>query len=301
MTTDKSQWADTLVHLFALAMKLEGEGQYNLAKLCRAAADSSSRHATFRIAIPTDKDTLAADIKQTVEALSKLGISANLLTALKQGADIMAQGQLPLINIVPHPFVCRTCGHLALGEPPEKCPTCGAWADTYQKFLPNYWFDALEPPAAVERLRQTPIEVGKLLEGVSESALNQQPKDGGWAIRNVLSHLRDAEGVLSFRLDLFLKGEHPVLESKAVFAWATEEASRPPSAREIFQTYKTARQETIGKLDKLPLADWWRTGEHEEFGVVSLRQQVSYFASHEITHLSQIESLRRQLEKSKGT
>ena len=37
MTTDNSEWKDTLVHLFALASRLEGEGQYNLAKLARAA------------------------------------------------------------------------------------------------------------------------------------------------------------------------------------------------------------------------------------------------------------------------
>ena len=34
-----------------------------------------------------------------------------------------------------------------------------------------------------------------------------------------------------------------------------------------------------------------RVGRHEEFGVVSIKQQVSYFASHELTHLPQIERL----------
>lgn len=47
------------------------------------------------------------------------------------------------------------------------------------------------------------------------------------------------------------------------------------------------------KLEQLPLADWWHTGRHQEFGVVTLRQQVSYFAAHELTHLSQIDALRR--------
>jgi hypothetical protein len=41
----------------------------------------------------------------------------------------------------------------------------------------------------------------------------------------------------------------------------------------------------------LPLVDWWRTGRHEEFGVVTIRQQVSYFAAHESTHLAQIRAL----------
>lgn len=291
MMNDKSQWVEALIHLFALASRLEGEGQYNLAKLARAAADSLCRQAAHPIDIPTDKVKLAADIQQTVETLSNLGVNADLLTALKRGANVMAEGGLPLIDVTPHPYVCRTCGHLTLGEPVEKCPTCGAWAGTFQKFMPNYWFDALEPYAVLEQLRQTPIEVEKLLEGLSDDVLNQTPQDGGWSLRNALSHLRDAQGVLAFRLDLFLKEDHPILESKAVFAWARDEVDRPPSVREIFETYKASREESICQLENLPLADWRRTGKHEEFGEITLRQQVSYFASHELTHLPQIERL----------
>lgn len=55
-----------------------------------------------------------------------------------------------------------------------------------------------------------------------------------------------------------------------------------------------SRQEIIVRLDSIPFAVWWRTGRHEEFGVVSIKQQVSYFASHELTHLPQIERLVRQ-------
>jgi len=296
---NKSEWADTLIHLFALALKLEGEGQYNLAKLCRATADSLSRCAAYQIEIPTDRDKLAADIQQTIKSLYGLDVNVDLLTSLQRGAEILAQGQLPLIDVTPHPYVCRTCGHLTLNQPAEKCPTCGAWAETFQKFMPIYWFDALEPPAALERLRQTPIQVEKLLNGLSESVLNQQPQDGGWTIRNIVSHLRDAQGVLDFRVGLFIKQEHPVLESKAVFAWATNEAERPPSARDIFETYRASRAETLRQLESLPLSDWWRTGRHQEFGTLTLRQQVSYFASHEITHFPQIELLRRQLADGK--
>lgn len=291
MVTDKAGWADVLTHLFALASRLEGEGQYNLAKLTRAAADSLCRQETYPLEIPASKDKLAADIQQTIDALSLLNVSVELLVAMKQGADLLAQGHLPLITVAPHPYVCRTCGHIALAPPAEPCPICGAWGETFQKFMPNYWFDALEPPAALERLRHTPLVVEKLIEGLSDEAMNQLPSDGGWAIRNTLSHLRDAQGVFDFRVDLFLKEAHPILESKAVFAWAKNEAERPPSAHNIFETYRVSRAGTLRKLESLPHSDWWRTGRHEEFGTMTLRQQVSYFAAHESTHLSQIQAL----------
>lgn len=52
-----------------------------------------------------------------------------------------------------------------------------------------------------------------------------------------------------------------------------------------------SRTETLLEQESLPLSDWWRAGKHEEFGTVTLRQQVSYFAAHESTHLSQIKAL----------
>jgi len=91
--------------------------------------------------------------------------------------------------------------------------------------------DALEPFAALKRLRQTPLDVAPLLEGLSEEDLNRQPEDGGWAIRNIVAHLRDAQGVLSFRLGLLLEQENPSLESKAVFEWAIKEEGRPRSGQ----------------------------------------------------------------------
>ncbi len=295
MANVKVEWVDTLIHLFALASRLEEEGQYNLAKLARAAADSLCRQAAYPPGLPTDSDRLVADIQQTIAALSRLNVSADLLSAWQRGTELMAQGELSLITVTPHPYVCRTCGQITLSPPAAPCPTCGAWGETFQKFMPNYWFDALEPPAAMQRLRQTPTEVEKLLEGLSDAQLDWQPPDKGWAIRNILTHLRDAQSVLAFRLDLFRQEENPALEAKAVWTWAADEAERPFTARDIFAVYKAARAETVAGLEQLPLTHWWRTGRHAEFGVVTLRQQVSYFAAHEVTHLSQMESLRRYL------
>ena len=72
MALDIRIWRDTLVHLFALAARLEGEGQYNLAKLARAAAESLSRKAAYQLDTPTYQEKLAAELKQTAEVLALL-------------------------------------------------------------------------------------------------------------------------------------------------------------------------------------------------------------------------------------
>ncbi len=257
------------MQLLALASRLEDEGQYNVAKLARAGADALGRSVAWQSAQPSGSVDLAGQVEQAAAALAGLGGDAGLAAALRRGAAALAEGRVPLIGETPHPFVCRTCGQVALGEVTDQCPTCGAWPDTFQRFMPNYWFDALEPFAALETLRRTPEDVAGLLAGLSEEVMNRPPAEGGWAIRNVVTHLRDAQQVFAGRVDLFLAEERPVLETKAVWTWAAREEERPPTAAEIFASYRASRTDTLAKLESMPLDHWWRSGQHQEFGQVT--------------------------------
>jgi hypothetical protein len=290
----RSEWTQVLLPLLTLALRLEGEGQYNLAKMARATVDALGRRAAYQSYLSTERGGLVEEIEIVTDALSQMEVGEELLASLWRGANALAEGRIPSIIETPHPFVCRTCGQIVLGAVTEKCPTCGAWPGTFQWFAPIYWLEALDPPAALEKLHQTPLEVEALLDGLSVQALTQEPPDGGWAILNVITHMRDAQDVLDYRLELFAKEEHPVLEAKAVWSWAKNELDHPLSTLEVFEEYKATRAKILARLESLPFVDWWRTGQHQEFGVVSIKQQVSYFASHEITHLPQIESLRNQ-------
>ncbi len=290
---ENSNSTQIILPLLTLALRLEGEGQYNLAKLARAAVDVLCRRAAYQSFLSAESHDLVEEIERVTEALSRMDVGEELPVAFHHGANALAEGRIPSITETPHPYVCRTCGHIVMGEVKGKCPTCGAWPDTFQWFAPIYWLEALDPPFALEKLRQTPQEVAALLNDLSEQAMALEPQDGGWAIRNILIHLRDAQDVLDYRLDLFSREEHPILASKAVWSWAKDEKEHPPSTLAIFEEYKSTRAKILSRLESLPLKDWWRTGQHEEFGCVSIKQQVSYFASHEIAHLPQIETLRK--------
>lgn len=277
--------------LFALSAKLEGEGQYNNAKLLRSAVESFSRIAALEIALPSDNVELASEVNRAIKAISGLGISPDLTDAMKRGSNATADGRLPLINETPNPYVCRHCGYVTLEKPTVNCPQCRAQPGTFKQFMPVFWLDNYDPFQSLKRLRQTPKDLADLLEGLSESDMNLVPENGGWNIRNAVSHLRDAQGVMEFRIQLMIEQDNPRLESKAVFEWAADENDRPPETEEIFNTYNDSRHRTLLTLENLSLKDWWRTGEHEEFGTLTIMQQVSYFATHEITHFPQIEAL----------
>ncbi len=291
MSNHPSSWADTLARLLALASRLEREGQYNVAKLARAAADALGRQAAYRIDLPPDFMTLAAETEQLAAAVAALGAGDELAVALRVGATGLREGRFTLYTETPDVFVCRTCGAATLGKPAAPCPVCGAWAETFQRFLPVYWLNDLEPLDAIERLRRTPAAVAALLDAASATVLAREAAPGGWSLRQAASHLRDAQGVLAQRLELMLAHDNPPLTALAVFAWAQQETENPPTTRTVFAEYQAERARLLARLEALPLADWWRTGRHEEFGVVTIRQQVSYFAAHESTHMQQIAAL----------
>ena len=291
MNTNQNEWADTIVLACALAGRLEEAGQYNIAKLLRAAADSQLRQAAYSLDLPEDKKALAGEVMSFVGALNRLDVSEDLITAIQTGAMRMSEGHLPQIRETPTPYVCRSCGFLTMLKPRTSCPNCGAWKDTFKRFRPVYWLDAFDPYTSLEKLRRTPLEITRMLSGRDEADFNRAPENGGWTIRNILSHLLDAQGVLNFRVNLMLTQENPELKSLAVFDWAINDQERPADTLEILATYRDSRQEMLARLGSIPLADWWLTALHQEFGSVTVRQQVSYFALHEISHLPSIARL----------
>lgn len=285
-------WAQTVVHLLALADRMEGHGQLNIAKLARAAADSLARRAAYLLNLPQDPDALASDLGHLLAILPGFGLNDTLATAMKQGKAAMTEGRLPLYEELPNPHVCRTCGELLLGPPAGPCVVCGAWPATFQQFKPVYWLDALQPREALVQLAATPDIVAGNLEGLTEEQLGRPPADGGWSMRQVLAHMRDAESVLRARVQLMMEQENPTLEALAVFEWATSEDDRPPATEAIFEDYRQSRHQTLTFLKELSPWDWWRTGRHKEFGTVTILNQASYFSTHEQTHLADLAMLK---------
>jgi predicted Zn-ribbon and HTH transcriptional regulator/uncharacterized damage-inducible protein DinB len=253
-----------------------------------------ARRAAYEQSKQLEYQDSVSEAKRVINSLSELGVNQDLLVAFRKGITALEENRLPLLHETPHPFVCRTCGFVYLSKVSAHCPVCDARPETFQRFLPIYWLERFNPQESLNAFQKTPAEIDALIDGVTEQALQQPASDGGWSIRNVLSHLQDAQQVFLYRLELMVKEEHPILASKAVFQWAASEEDRPATTFEIFQNYQKARKGLLEKLETLTFKDWQRTGFHDEFGIVSLQHQASYFATHEITHLPQIQHLRDQ-------
>lgn len=139
----------------AFAEKAEKEGYHQIAKLFRAAANGEAVHALNYLnklqVIGSTKDNLKKAIDGETEEFSDMYPSMSkhaeeegkgdvatvfnwALAVEKEHAELYKKaldqdGDLEAEDY----FVCQGCGHLHVGEAPEKCPICGAPKEKFNK------------------------------------------------------------------------------------------------------------------------------------------------------------------------
>jgi hypothetical protein len=209
------------------------------------------------------------------------GIGPELLTALHDGQQAAREGRTIPWTEIPPASVCRNCGQVVLGLGTHPCPACGAQPLTLREFPPVYFLEPLNPGQALQALAASPEEVEGMVGGLSEAQMARPSGPGEWSMRNLLSHLLVAQGLLAGRVEKMLQEDNPSL--KGVAAWKVD-GEELLTGRDMLERYRQSRQATVRLLEGMEWQDWWRTAQHEEFGSVTILQQASYFAKHERSH-----------------
>lgn len=141
------------------ADRAEKEGYANVARLFRAIAYAEQVHATNHYkelgGINTSTENLqaaidgethevnemypayraVAELEEDKGAIRSTGwaLEAEKIHALmyKGAKEAVKKGVDPELGAI---YICQVCGHTIEGEPPEKCPLCGAKRQKYVKF-----------------------------------------------------------------------------------------------------------------------------------------------------------------------
>lgn len=290
---DSADRGDLIVDLLEAAVRTEGKGQLNIGKLLRACATSVGQAAAAGSGLPDDRQQLAEDLASLAIRLRESGLSDETCDRVALGSELIARDEQSYLSDFPDPYVCRRCGQLFGDLPSTSCDNCGAHPLTFQRFAPIYWLGAYPSGEVLQRLHANPGLFREATRPLSPDRMDWKPDGTAWAATDVLRHVRDAQSVLAQRVDMILDQDNPTLEFKPVFAWTNQQAGEAESAESIFEAYAASRAATVIRLKTASPQDWTRTGLHEEFGSVTLLEQASYFAAHEVTHLRQLEQLVR--------
>src|SRR6478736_2432250 len=118
--------ADDVGRWIALSERFASEGEMNLSKLLDAAVYADVRRSGWNHRPATARATMEGELRTSIERLKARHADAGLIGALELGSAKLARGDHRdmLVEEAPDVFVCRACGHVALGEPPAHCPEC---------------------------------------------------------------------------------------------------------------------------------------------------------------------------------
>lgn len=300
MMNMQNDWPLELARLVALAERCAAEGQINLNKLLEAAVYAEVRRAGWRFRPQVTAATMQPELEAGLRFLKQENTASELIAALKVGRQALAEHRHAdlLLTEAPDVFVCRTCGHVALGAPPDHCPDCGAWPGRFRKFVAFFNGDNVEPINPMEvlaMLTRNAEDLSQLVEDLSEEATSRTPAGSDWSIRDHVAHFSDTQDMLDTRMELMLKHDNPELTAIPVYELATDAKRHPVSTSALLAAFRAKRAKCFARMEALPLKDLWRSGRHPEFGQITILRQAAYLACHEQTHLPEVEALRRQV------
>jgi hypothetical protein len=143
---------------------------------------------------------------------------------------------------------------------------------------------------AVDLLERTPKTLESLLMGLSDSWLQCDEGEGTWNATQVVEHLIEAEKHNWIpRLEFILReGDHGPLPSFDRFSHLNRGPDRPID--QAMHEFKTIRWQNINRLKQLvdPDRHLDQTGLHPEFGPVKVRELLSTWVVHDLSHIVQI-------------
>ncbi|MBN1835399.1 MAG: DinB family protein [Spirochaetales bacterium] len=291
---------DVLGRLIAASEDLTDHGMLNLQKLLEALVFALVRVQARSYRRRSDPAERMTEIDRLIRDLPVNAVSSELRTLLESAMRRYGpetRGDLTYLE-APDVFVCRGCGHAAVGEAPPACPECGEASGVFRRFQGMFNGDNAapeEPAALIDQLEANARRLESLVDGLEEADCVRRPLAGRWSMRDQVTHFLDAQAVLIGRVSLILAQEERALKTAVPYESATDSGGRPALTREILAQYLSDRSSLTQRLRGLGPRDLWKCGRHEDFGLVSIMHQVKYFAQHEQAHLGTVSELSRVL------
>lgn len=147
--------------------------------------------------------------------------------------------------------------------------------------------------AAPERLR-------KAIDGLTDNDMAAQLRHGKWSIKQIIFHLTDSETVGFVRVKLAFAQTEALFPGYNQESWVKEfgyQQKDRKALNDVIQLFELLRSFTSSVFRTSTGSDWTKTGNHPEFGKMTLRNLLELYADHSERHIGQILEIRKLLSK----
>jgi uncharacterized damage-inducible protein DinB len=147
----------------------------------------------------------------------------------------------------------------------------------------------------LDEIAETPANLRRALNGLSDAQLDTPYRPGGWTVRQVVHHVPDSHLNSYMRFKLALTEDEPTIKPYAEDRWA-ELADTKATPIEVSLTMLDALHDRwVRLLRSLGPEDWKRTFRHPELGPMMLEKNLALYAWHGKHHVAHITELRKRM------
>ena len=143
------------------------------------------------------------------------------------------------------------------------------------------------PEEAFQILRKTPDSLRLLLDNVNTESISVKNSDK-WSPREVLIHLIDTEYAYGFRFRLIMGEKNAQISAYNQEDWAKTFFYGDLDGTQLIRAFTPIRRVNLELLGSVDPKLFEQTGNHPEYGAVSVGQMIPHLAAHDLNHLQQI-------------
>ena len=146
----------------------------------------------------------------------------------------------------------------------------------------------------VAQIAAAPENLRRAVQGLDDKRLDTPYRDGGWTVRQVVHHVPDSHMHAYLRCKFLLTEEQPTIQVYDQAKWAGTPDTRAPIAVSL-DLLDALHRRWVALLQGARPADFARTLNHPENGLMTLDRIVAMYAWHGRHHTAHITSLRERM------
>ena len=147
----------------------------------------------------------------------------------------------------------------------------------------------------IRQIAETPVKLREAIKGLTEEQLDTPYRPGGWTVRQVVHHIPDSHLNAYIRFKLGMTELEPLVKPYKENLWAELVDAKSSPIEPSLALLESLHQRWTVFLRSMATADFARTVNHPENGIMTLDKILQLYAWHGQHHVAHITSLRQRM------
>lgn len=163
------------------------------------------------------------------------------------------------------------------------------------KFVPKPALSDTERIALIQEIAETPAKLREAVRNLSQEQLDTPYRPGGWTVRQVVHHLPDSHLNSYVRFKLAVTEDQPTIKPYKEQLWAELVDAKSSPVEPSLTLLESLHHRWVVFLRSLSTADFAKTLNHPENGLMNLDRLLQLYAWHGRHHVAHITALRSRM------